>query len=171
MADLTTNNAKELWHHSSPESTHLHSFLQTVNRSHNKSFKTYQDLYAWSITDLPSFWAAVWDYVGIRASTPYETVVQDNGNGKLFPRPAWFSGARMNFAENLLFPVLPGGAQVEAHNVAVIAATETTREEVTWEELREKVRKCRSGLKALGVGRNDRVAGYVGNHTNARMPT
>ena len=167
MADLTTNNAKELWHHSSPESTNLHSFLQTVNRSHNKSFKTYQDLYAWSITDLPSFWAAVWDYVGIRASTPYETVVQDNGNGKLFPRPAWFSGARMNFAENLLFPVLPGGAQVEAHNVAVIAATETTREEVTWEELREKVRKCRSGLKALGVGRNDRVAGYVGNHTNA----
>ena len=160
MADL-------LWKHSSPESTHLHSFLQTVNKSHNQSFKAYQDLYTWSITDLPSFWAAVWDYVGIRASTPYKTVVQDNGNGKLFPRPAWFSGARMNFAENLLFPVLPGAAQVEARSVAVIAATETTREEVTWEELRERVRKCRSGLKALGVGQNDRVAGYVGNHTNA----
>jgi acetoacetyl-CoA synthetase len=167
MADPTTSNAKELWRHSSPESTHLHSFLQAVNKSHNKSFKNYQDLYTWSITDLPSFWAAVWDYVGIRASTPYETVVQDNGNGNLFPRPAFFSGARMNFAENLLFPVLPGGAQVEANSVAVIAATETTREEVTWKELRERVRKCRSGLKALGVGRNDRVAGYVGNHTNA----
>jgi acetoacetyl-CoA synthetase len=163
----TTIMADLLWKHSSPESTHLHSFLQTVNKSHDQSFKTYQDLYTWSITDLPSFWAAVWDYVGIRASTPYKTVVQDNGNGKLFPRPAWFSGARMNFAENLLFPVLPGGAQVEARSVAVIAATETTREEVTWEELRERVRKCRSGLKALGVGQNDRVAGYVGNHTNA----
>jgi acetoacetyl-CoA synthetase len=167
MADLTTNYAKELWHHSSPESTHLHSFLQIVNKSHNKSFKTYQDLYTWSITDLTSFWAAVWEYVGIRASTPYNNVVENNGNGHLFPRPAWFSGSRLNFAENLLFPVLPGGAQVEAHSVAVIAATETTREEVTWEELRERVRKCRSGLKALGVGPNDRVAGYVGNHTNA----
>jgi len=167
MADLTTSNAKELWYHSSPESTHLHSFLQTVNKSHSKSFKTYQDLYAWSITDLPSFWAAVWDYVGIRASTHYENVVENNGNGDLFPRPAWFAGARLNFAENLLFPVLPGGAQVEADSVAVIAATETTREQVTWKELRERVKKCRSGLKALGVGRNDRVAGYVGNHTNA----
>ena len=167
MADLTTSNAKELWHHPSPESTHLHSFLQTVNKSHSQSFKTYQDLYAWSITDLSSFWAAVWDYVGIRASTPFENVVQNDGNGDLFPRPAWFAGARLNFAENLLFPVLPRGAQVEAHRVAVVAATETTREEVTWEELRERVRKCGSGLKALGVGLNDRVAGYVGNHTNA----
>jgi acetoacetyl-CoA synthetase len=168
MADpTTTTNAKELWHHSSPESTQLHSFLQTVNKAHNKSFKTYLDLYTWSITDLPSFWAAVWDAVGIRASTPYETVIENNGNGNLFPRPAWFSGSRLNFAENLLFPVLPGGAQVKPNSVAVIAATETTREEVTWEKLRERVRKCRSGLKALGVGPNDRVAGYVGNHTNA----
>jgi acetoacetyl-CoA synthetase len=167
MADPTTTNAKELWRHSSPESTQLHSFLQTVNKAHNKSFKTYQDLYTWSITDLPSFWAAVWDTVGIRASTPYENVVQDNGNGNLFPRPTWFSSSRLNFAENLLFPVLPGGAQVKPDSIAVIAATETTREEVTWEELRERVRRCRGGLKALGVGPNDRVAGYVGNHTNA----
>ena len=73
----------------------------------------------------------------------------------------------MNFSENLLFPLLPEGAQVEEQGNAVIAATETTREEVTWKELRERVRNCRSGLKALGVGVGDRVAGYVGNHTNA----
>lgn len=166
MADSAAgNHAKELWRHSSPESTHLHSFLQAVNKSHNKSFKTYDDLYAWSITDLPSFWAAVWEHVGIRASKPYQTVVQDEG--KMFPRPEWFAGAKLNFAENLLFPVLPGGASVDEDGVAVLAATETTREQVSWKELRERVRKCRGGLKALGVGVGDRVAGYVGNHTNA----
>jgi acetoacetyl-CoA synthetase len=169
MADTTSNGngntAKELWRHSSPESTRLHAFIQAINKSHNKSFKSYEDLYAWSITDLSSFWAAVWEHVGIRASKPYDKVVQDES--KMFPRPEWFAGARLNFAENLLFPALPEGAQVEEQGIAVIAATETTREEVTWKELRERVRKCRSGLKALGVGVGDRVAGYVGNHTNA----
>jgi acetoacetyl-CoA synthetase len=171
MADTTSNGigngntAKQLWRHSSPESTRLHAFIQAINRSHNKSFQSYEDLYTWSITDLSSFWAAVWEHVGIRASKPYDKVVQDES--KMFPRPEWFAGARLNFAENLLFPELPEGIQVEEQGIAVIAATETTREEVTWKELRERVRKCRSGLKALGVGVGDRVAGYVGNHTNA----
>lgn len=164
-ANGTSNTAEELWRHSSPESTRLYAFIQAVNKSHNKSFKTYEDLYAWSITDLSSFWAAVWDHVGIRVSKNYDTVIEDES--RMFPRPAWFVGARLNFAENLLFPVLPEGGQVEEQGIAVIAATETTREQVTWKELRERVKKCRSGLKALGVDVGDRVAGYVGNHTNA----
>jgi acetoacetyl-CoA synthetase len=167
MADTTTNGnaAKQLWHHSSPESTRLSSFIQAINKSHNKSFESYEDLYAWSITDLSSFWAAVWDNVGIRVSKPYDKVVEDET--RMFPRPEWFAGARLNFAENLLFPLLPEGAHVEEQGIAVIAATETTREEVTWKELRKRVQECRSGLKALGVEVGDRVAGYVGNHTNA----
>ena len=167
MADTTSNGntAKQLWRHSSPESTQLHSFIQALNTSHNKSFESYEDLYAWSITDLSSFWAAVWEHVGVRVSKPYDKVVEDET--RMFPRLEWFAGARLNFAENLLFPLLPESAQVEEQGIAAIAATETTREEVTWKELRERVRKCRSGLKALGVGSGDRVAGYVGNHTNA----
>lgn len=167
MADTTAGSgtAKELWHHKSPESTHLHSFLQAVNKSHGKNFTSYNELYDWSIADLPSFWATVWDHVGIRASKSYDTVVANEST--MFPRPEWFAGARLNFAENLLFPVLPGGKQVEELGIAVLAATETTREEVSWKELRERVRKCRGGLRALGVGIGDRVAGYVGNHTNA----
>ena len=50
---------------------------------------------------------------------------------------------------------------------AVIAATETTRENVSWKELRERVRKCQSGMRALGLKTGDRVGGYVANHTNA----
>lgn len=167
MAETTSNGntAKQLWRHSSLESTRLHSFIQAINKSHNKSFKSYEDLYDWSITDLSSFWAAVWDNVGVRVSKPYDEVVEDET--RMFPRPEWFAGSKLNFAENLLFPLLPEGAQVEEQGIAVIAATETTREEVTWKELRERVRKCRGGLKALGVGVGDRVAGYVGNHTNA----
>jgi acetoacetyl-CoA synthetase len=81
----------------------------------------------------------------------------------MFPRPTFFKNARLNFAENLLFPT----QDVDPQSPAIIAATEITRETVTWEELREKVRLCQAGMLALGLEEGDRVAGYVANHTNA----
>jgi acetoacetyl-CoA synthetase len=81
----------------------------------------------------------------------------------MFPRPAFFSGATLNFAENLLFPT----QEVDPESPVVIAATETTRETVTWKELRERVKLCQAGMMALGLKEGDRVAGYVANHTNA----
>ena len=81
----------------------------------------------------------------------------------MFPRPAFFEDARLNFAENLLFPT----QEVDPDSPAVIAATETTRETVTWKELRDRVKKCQAGMLALGLKEGDRVAGYVANHTNA----
>jgi acetoacetyl-CoA synthetase len=81
----------------------------------------------------------------------------------MFPRPKFFENARLNFAENLLFPT----QEVDPDSPAVIAATETTRETVTWRELRERVRLCQAGMIALGLRKGDRVAGYVANHTQA----
>lgn len=81
----------------------------------------------------------------------------------MFPRPSFFRGAKLNFAENLLFP----SQSPDPESLAIIAATETSRETVTWAELRERVRVCQSGMLAAKVKAGDRVAGFVANHTNA----
>ena len=81
----------------------------------------------------------------------------------MFPRPAFFQGATLNFAENLLFPTQP----VNPEAPAIFATTETTRETVTWKELRTRVQQCQGGMIALGLKEGDRVAGYVANHSNA----
>ena len=156
-----TSEGQLLWKHPSPEDTEMWSFLQSVNKKYNKSFKTYHDLYQWSIENVADAWGEIWDYCGIRHSEPYEKVVQDTQT--MFPRPAWFEGAKLNFAENLLFPT----QHVDENDVAIIAATETTREKVTWKELRERVRQCQAGMQAMSLQTGDRVAGYVANHTNA----
>ena len=80
----------------------------------------------------------------------------------MFPRPDFFAGARLNFAENLLFP---SGAGVEDSALAVITVTEAgeTRE-TTWAELREQVRLCTNALRAAGVRRDGVVAGFSSNH-------
>lgn len=81
----------------------------------------------------------------------------------MYPPPQFFSGARLNFAENLLFPA----CNPNEDSLAVIAATEDSREYVTWKELRARVRECAMAMKALGIDPGDRVAGYVANHCNA----
>ena len=81
----------------------------------------------------------------------------------MFPRPSFFPGAKLNFAENLIYP----SCNPLEDSLAIIAATETTRELVTWKELRERVRQCTAALRAVGVKSGDRVAGYLANHTNA----
>ncbi|KAF2724837.1 acetoacetate-CoA ligase [Polychaeton citri CBS 116435] len=150
-----------LWEHASPESTRMWEFLQSVNKKHGKSFKTYEELYQWSIDNIADLWGDVWQFCGIQASQPYKSVISDTKT--MYPRPAWFEGAKMNFAENLLFPT----QEIREDGPAVIAATETTRETVSWKELRERVQHCQSGMLALGLKANERVAGYVANHTNA----
>lgn len=81
----------------------------------------------------------------------------------MFPKPSFFPGCELNFAENLLFPVSnpPGDA------LAIIGATENTREQVTWSQLRERVRECAAAMEAHGLKKGDRVAGYLANHSNA----
>lgn len=68
----------------------------------------------------------------------------------------------MNFAENLLYPK----SNPSEDSLAVIAATEETREHVTWKQLRGRVRECSAAMRALGVKEGDRIAGFVANHTN-----
>lgn len=80
----------------------------------------------------------------------------------MFPRPAFFEGARLNFAENLLYPT----AEMDPKDLAIIAATEIDREHVTWEQLRKRVATCQAGLRAVGLKEGERVAGFVGNHVD-----
>ena len=81
----------------------------------------------------------------------------------MFPRPSFFTDARLNFAENLLYP----NCNPSEHGYAVIEANEKSRAFVTWQELRERVRQCSIAMRKIGVEEGDRVAGYVANHCNA----
>ncbi|KAL4756860.1 acetoacetate-CoA ligase [Aspergillus foveolatus] len=148
-----------LWKHDSPQDTQIWEFLQRVNTKYGKSFQTYEELSRWSADNISDFWGEVWEYCGIRHSESYNRVVMDAE--RMWPRPSWFEGAKINLAENLLYPT----RGVDEHSLAVIAVTETTREEVTWKELRERVRQCQAGMKAMNVQVGDRVAGFIANHT------
>lgn len=99
--------------------------------------------------------------VGLGFGSSFLQVIEHDA--VMFPRPSFFQGARLNFAENLLYPI----CEVDENTPAVIAVTEQSREVVSWRELRIRVRQCATAMHAMGVKESDRVAGYMANQTNA----
>lgn len=170
-----------LWRHPDPSGTPLARFMRHVSQRHPElTLECYRTLYQWSIDDIAGFWAAVWDFCGVRHSQTYDRVLPPSASPQqpMYPRPDFFSGARLNFAENLLYPVTAaaGGnaiaddAQiVDEAATAVITMTERPdeRRDTTWAELREAVRRCAAALRAAGLRPGDVVAGFVSNHVES----
>ncbi|MDX2642212.1 acetoacetate--CoA ligase [Streptomyces sp. PA03-1a] len=117
----------------------------------------YQALYRWSITDLEGFWAAVWQYFAIDATTQYEQVLA----AETMPGARWFPGATLNYAHHALRNLQPDAP-------AIIALDETgAGYEITGRQLRAQVASVAATLRDLGVGQGDRVVGYLPNTPHA----
>jgi len=128
-------------------------FIDEVNAKYGLNLKTYAELYQWSIENIPDFWAEMWDFADIKSSRRYEQVVDDL---KKFPGAKWFSGARLNFAENLL--------RYRDDQLAFIFIGETqTSKRMTYAGLYDSVARLARSLKESGVGVEDRVVGYMPN--------
>ena len=67
----------------------------------------------------------------------------------MFPRPAFFQGAKLNFAENLLFPAVI--AKEDEDGIAVMNAPKFTRKSVMWKELRGKVCLYQDAMRKAGL--------------------
>ncbi len=118
------------------------------------AFADYAELWDWSVSEVEQFWAAIWEYCGVRASQPYERVL----DSRQMPGARWFEGAELNYAENML---------MRAHDpdaLAVLHASELRElDTLTWAQLTGQVAAAAAGLRALGVGRGDRVVAYMPN--------
>ncbi|MHB1652877.1 MAG: acetoacetate--CoA ligase [Desulfitobacteriaceae bacterium] len=128
-------------------------FREFVKTKFEQDLKTYDELYEWSIEQIPDFWAAVWKFGGIIASKPYDHVLTD-GHDMFNAR--WFVGAELNFAENLL--------RYRDDRTAIVFRMETGRSRsISYNELYRSVARMAESLRALGVTVGDRVAGYLPN--------
>ncbi|HJQ06073.1 MAG TPA: AMP-binding protein, partial [Nocardioides sp.] len=136
------------------ERARVQGFLRWLAAERDVTLATWEELHAWSVAELEQFWAAVWDYFGVRAHAPYETVLVE----RTMPGTQWFPGALLNYAEHCL------GQPEDADRVAVVAVSQTReRRELTFAQLADEVRRARAGLQRLGVGPGDRVAAYLPN--------
>ena len=151
--------AKKLWQPSDEriKSTNMYRFMGVINEKYNKDFSEYGPLYQWSIEHIPEFWETLWDFVEVKASKPYDEVIKDVNK---MPGAEWFSGARLNFAENLL--------RFRDDQVALIFKGEAQDSvSMTYETLYDEVARVARSLKQAGVEVGDRVAGFIPNMPEA----
>ena len=125
-------------------------------------FVDYHALHRWSIDDLETFWAKVWDYCGLVCDQPADRVL----GSREMPGAQWFPGMKLNFAANLLR--LADGDH--ANREAIVAYCET-REVLrrTYAELKADVGALESFLRSKGIVSGDRVAGVVTNGYEAMV--
>lgn len=121
-------------------------------------------LQRWSVDHSETFWEEIWRAMDVVA-TPREDGSQwehtlVNGSVMMPPHgedgPHWFTGASLNFAENLL--------RRSDDHAALVAWSELGRTaSISYKELAHQVAHIRAALVAEGVGVGDRVVGYLPN--------
>lgn len=58
------------------EQTDLSKFRRSINRKHNLSLETYEELHTWSVTAVEDYWRAWWDFMGIRYARKFDEVLR-----------------------------------------------------------------------------------------------
>ena len=139
------------------EKSNLTHFRQQINQKHSLSLQTYQDLHKFSIDRPNDFWLSLWEYLPIKASSqPTRGVDESIPIDQL---PQFYDGARLNYAENLLSKT--------GSDIAVQALNEQnldSPESVSWDALREEVRRYADALQSSGFRKGD-VMCIIGGST------
>ncbi len=128
-------------------------FIDHVNEAWSARCSDHASLYEWSIREPERFWQSIWRFcevIGEMGAGPY---LRD---GNKMPGARWFPDARLNFAQNLL-------RRRDTGTAVVFWGESVVRRKLSHEELYDLVSRTAQALRALGVTRGDRVAGFMPN--------
>src|SRR5215831_2940100 len=129
-----------------------------------ESVRDFESLYEWSIRNVELFWLEVRRFGGIVQGALEPGIACERvlvGRDRMAPPdpvlgPNWFVGTRLNFAENHL--------RYRDDREAIVAWNERgAQTRLTYAQLYDEVARIAAGLRAVGVGVGDRVAGFMPN--------
>ncbi len=131
----------------------MRAFWRRAEESAGRRFPTWNDLHAWSVSDVEAFWELAWSFcelIGERGTGPGTVDLERMPGARFFPE------ARLSFAENLL--------RRRDDAPALIAYDESgRRRELSFRELHAQVASLASALRELGLRPGDRVGAYLPN--------
>ena len=134
------------------DATRLTHYRRRLNAARRLDLGSYGDLQRWSVQHLEDFWASLWDYFEVAGDGPGTEILTTHR----MPGARWFTEARLNYAENAL--------RRRGDALAIVGRSQTRPGlDLTWEALYDAVARARGGLRALGIGRGDRVSAYLPN--------
>lgn len=130
----------------------LSAFMAAASAVSGREISDYDALHAWSVEDLPAFWALIWDWCGIVGDRGPRTLI----DGERMPGARFFPDARLNFAENLLKKSGDGDA-------LIFRGEDKVARRLSWDELRDLVSRMQQLFRARGIKAGDRVVAMMPN--------
>ncbi|MFL6142053.1 MAG: acetoacetate--CoA ligase [Labedaea sp.] len=132
------------------------AFRNWLRAERGLDFPDYAALWDWSTTDLPGFWGAIAEFLGVVFHDPPARVLGVD----TMPGADWFPGATLNYAEHAL---RPGPGKGDRDLAVVFQREDGLSAQLSYGELRTRVAALRAGLIELGVRRGDRVVALAPN--------
>ena len=151
--------SKVLWtpNNEQIENANMTRFIEKVNEQYGLALASYDELYKWSIDNIPDFWKVMWEFGDIVHSEGFEEIVNDLNK---MPGARWFTGARLNYAENLL-------RHRDDRPAIVFQGEERVTRSITYAELYDETARLAKALRDAGVKTGDRIAGFMPNMPEA----
>ena len=119
----------------------------------DNGFDNYDDLHRWSIEESASFWESLCEFCGVEFSVTASHTISRPDN---IMDAGWFAGSEINYAAHLL--------RFSGERPALVCCGEDgSRRELSFDELRQAVADAAAGLRRAGVGKGDRVGGFLPN--------
>jgi len=130
----------------------LGHYMSWLALREGREFADYQELWSWSVRELPRFWESIAAYFEVRFHSPASSTLAPRS----MPGARFFPGATLNYAEHALVRRGPEVALIYRNEAAAPST-------LSWDALHDAVARARAGLERLGVTRGDRVAALLPN--------
>ncbi|MEO6283262.1 MAG: acetoacetate--CoA ligase [Dyadobacter sp.] len=137
------------------EQSNLRKYMDWLFVKKGLYFRSYHDLWEWSVTDLEDFWESLWQYFNIKSHDLYLEVLQKTLSGMIGTK--WFSRAKLNYAEHIF------RNKTKDRPAIIFQSEQAELREISWETLEAEVAAVATWLKQRGVRSGDRVAGVLPN--------
>ena len=146
---------KKLWRASKNQilNSNLMQYEKFIKDKYNLNFKSnYDKIFNWSIKYKGNFWDSIWDFCKVKGLKGKNKIK----NSKIFYKNLFLTDYKLNFAENIL---------VKSDNSKAITFISENgfREERSWFQLNQNVRKIISYFNKIGIKKGDRVSAYLPN--------
>ena len=133
--------------------SNLTRYASHVRERHGAPGGDYASLWRWSVDERETFWSSLLEFAEVIHTPGRAPVLRDRDR---MPGARWFEDMRLNYAENLL-------ARRGEVAALVFRDERGVRRELSRDQLRDEVARIAAGLRALGIGPGDRVAGFMPN--------
>ena len=145
----------KLWEPSTDEiaCANVSKLIDKITTKEKLKFIDFQAFRDWSAENPSIFWGYVWDFCEVIASKRFNEVLID---GDKMPGAKWFSGARLNFSENLL-------RYTDTQDAIVFWNEDGLQSRISYKTLKQRVEALGRSFIQLGLIPGDSVVAVVSN--------